>query len=191
MILYLTDVSIYLYTASSLQRCRLGDEVCYKDQGQNYLRNYKYGIPEHNVPSIEPLKIGTLRAQIGGENTPMHLNLIMTNTTVHHFGSSMVVKDLKIMATPSDITKPAKTIMMMSSPSIHVTANYNIKGKFLVLPIDSKGKVSVKLNQVDVKTVIDLQPEKRADGLTYLKIVGYEMTGRSGRYVAVTSLSLI
>ncbi|KAL7742794.1 hypothetical protein ACLKA6_019605 [Drosophila palustris] len=168
------------FLPSALQRCHLNDEVCYRIQAQNYLENYKYGIPERNVPAIEPLKVGTLRAQIGSKDSPMQLNLVMTNTSVHHFGSSMVVKSLTISATPGDFSKPAQTIMVMSSPQLDVTANYHLKGKFLILPIDSKGKVSIKLNQVDVTTVIDIQPEKRPDGLHYLKITGYKMTQKIG-----------
>lgn len=170
-------------SASSIKRCHLGDEVCYKTQAQNYLEFYKYGIPEHNVPSIEPLKIGTLRTQIGGEDSSIQLNLLMTNTSAHHFGSSMVVKSLTIMASPEDLSKPARTIMIMSSPLLNVTANYYVKGKFLILPINSKGKLSIILRQVDVKTVIDMLPEKREDGLHYLKITDYKMTVKTGRLV--------
>ncbi|XP_034489592.1 circadian clock-controlled protein [Drosophila innubila] len=179
-LLWICGVVAEGFIPSSIKRCHLGDEACYKTQAQNYLEYYKYGIPEHNVPSIEPLKIGTLRSQIGGKDTPMQLNLLMTNTSAHHFGSSMVVKSLTIMATPDDLSKPAKTIMIMSSPLIDVTANYHLKGKFLILPIDSKGQVSIKLRQVDVNTVIDMLPEKRTDGLHYLKITGYKMTVETG-----------
>ncbi|ALC49899.1 CG2650 [Drosophila busckii] len=153
---------------SPLKRCQLNDAACYEAQAQSFLRVFKHGMPALDMPSIEPLQLGTLRINSGGHSSSLQFNLLLTNATMHNFGNSVTIKSIKGFS--KDLSKPLKLTFLVNSPSLEVRANYDVDGKILILPIVSKGDLVINLHQVVGKTRILAQPEQRDDGHTYLKI---------------------
>ncbi|TDG41838.1 hypothetical protein AWZ03_011728 [Drosophila navojoa] len=159
-----------------MSHCTLHDEACIMEQAKIYFRAFKYGIPAWNIPSVEPLQLGTLRIKSGGASDSMQFNLIMRNTTLHHFSDRATLKSLKGFS--ADLTKPLKLIWIVSSPDIEVRANYEVDGKLLILPIVSKGTMVINLSQMQSRTRITALPENRQDGHSYLKITDYRTVAK-------------
>lgn len=169
-------LSLSLNAADQLQRCRVDDEACILRQTQTYVRLYKNGIPERNVPSIDPLQLGTLSINSGGDTDSVQFNLIMRNTTLHNFADTVIFKTAKGFT--KDLTKPLKLLWSVTLPAVEVRADYDVEGKILILPIVSHGKLVVKLNEMQSRSRIRAIPEKRADGHTYLKVTEYKSVGK-------------
>lgn len=152
------------------------DEACILEQVKIFFRNFRDGIPDWNVPSIEPIHLGTLRIKIGSGSDSMQFNMIMRNTTLHNFADRASVKSLKGFT--EDLTKPVNIVWVASSPGIEVHANYEVDGKLLILPIVSKGTMVISLSQLQSRTRVNAVPEKRPDGHSYLKITDYKTSAK-------------
>ncbi|EDW62291.1 circadian clock-controlled protein daywake [Drosophila virilis] len=159
-----------------LQRCRVDDEACILRQTQTYVRLYKNGIPERNVPSIDPFQLGTLSINSGGDTDSVQFNLIMSNTTLHNFADTVIFKSAKGFT--KDLNKPLKLLWSVTLPAVELRADYEVEGKILILPIVSHGKLVIKLNEMQSRSRIRATPEKRADGHTYLKVTEYKSVGK-------------
>ncbi|XP_034105971.1 circadian clock-controlled protein daywake-like [Drosophila albomicans] len=159
------------YIPSALVRCSVDDKNCFKTQAEQYVKYYKNGIPEHGIPGVEPLELGALNFRLGNSNSPLQMELEATNVAVANFGNGLIVDSLQINASATDLTTPFNVIWKISFPELDINADYTLKGKFLILPMNSKGKLKAKLTKVVVTATCFNQPEKRKDGNTYLKIV--------------------
>lgn len=146
------------------------------EQVKIYFRDFKYGISEWNIPSVEPLQLGTLRIESGGASDSIQFNLIMRDTTLHHFSDRAILKSLKGFS--ADLTRPLKLVWVVTSPDIEVRANYEVDGKLLILPIVSKGTMIINLSQMQSRTRLTAVPEKRTDGHSYLKITDYKTVAK-------------
>ncbi|KAH8270681.1 hypothetical protein KR044_005713 [Drosophila immigrans] len=171
VLLAICGISAKGFFPSSLGRCPVDDEQCFKTQAQKYVDHYKFGIPEQNIPSIEPLEVGAMHFQLGSEKSSFEMNLMVPNAFISNFGNNLTVISLKINASTTDLSAPVNVIWKFSFPQLVIDADYALKGKFLILPLDSKGKIKVTLTKVVVTATAFMQPEKRADGNIYLKIL--------------------
>ncbi|XP_030378123.1 circadian clock-controlled protein [Scaptodrosophila lebanonensis] len=178
LIVAASDVAAKDTFPAPLKRCRVDDEACIVRQGQAFFQNFKNGLPDRQIPSLEPLQLGTLRVVSGGPGDSLHFTLVLTDTTLHNFGDSVVVKSLKGFT--KDLTKPLKLTFVTAMPELELHAKYDVNGKILILPIVSQGDVVMKLTKVLAKTRISAEPDKRADGRTYLKIVEYKTVTKVG-----------
>lgn len=158
-------------TAAAIKRCRMQDETCLREQTKNYFVNYAQGIPEHGVPAIEPLQLGTLHINSGENSASLQFSLTMMNTTMHHFSESVQLRSIKGFT--RDLSKPMKLFWVITLPELEVRAQYDVNGKILILPIVSQGDVIINLYNVQAKSRVTVEAEKRADGQNYLKIVDY------------------
>ncbi|EDW05829.2 circadian clock-controlled protein daywake [Drosophila mojavensis] len=161
---------------SPMKHCTLHDEACILEQVKIYFREFKYGLPAWNIPSVEPLQLGTLRIKSGGASDSMQFSLIMRDTTLHHFSDRAILRSVKGFS--ADLTKPLKLIWIVNSPDIEVRANYEVDGKLLILPIVSKGTMVINLSQMQSKTRITAVPEQRPDGHSYLKVTDYKTVAK-------------
>lgn len=73
-----------------------------------------------------------------------------------------------------DLTRPLKLTLLLDNPELEVRAKYDVDGKLLILPIVSKGDLTIRLNDVHTKVWITAEPVKRSDGHTYLNITDYK-----------------
>lgn len=141
-------------------------------QAEIYFHSYAQGIPEYGVPPIEPLQLGTVQINSGQSSGSLQFSLRMMNTTMHHFSESVQVKSIKGFS--RDLSKPMKLYWAISTPEVEVRAKYDVNGKILILPVVSQGDVVINLRNVHAKSRITVEPEQRADGQSYLKIVDYK-----------------
>lgn len=175
--------------ASALEACPANDDVCFTKQAQIFVSAYKHGIPDRKVPSLEPINVSNLNIPIGDKDSSMHLHLNTFNTTVHNFGNSVIVKSLKIRG--SDLDKPVKVNIIFTAPYVIIRGDYELKGKLLILPINSAGKMDIRVDNVKIETRIVFKPELAADGHSYLKIDSFKPTGSLKGWVTSSTIRII
>lgn len=116
--------------------------------------------------------MGNLKFPIGDKDSSMHLQLNTFNTTVHNVGDSMIVKSLKIRG--QDLDKPVKVNIVLTVAQAVISGNYELKGKLLILPLNSAGKIQIRVDNLSIETRIVFKPELAADGHSYLKIASFK-----------------
>ncbi|KAH8388792.1 hypothetical protein KR200_004360 [Drosophila serrata] len=158
-----------------MKLCKVEDETCFVAQAQAFLKAFKLGIPELQVGSLEPLNLGTVRVESGGHSESVSFKLLLTQAKLYDLANKGVVKSLKGFVKDPTFGKPLKLVMVIDVPQLELRAKYDVNGKLLILPIISKGDVSLKMNDVQVKSRITAMPEKRSDGHTYLSITDYKV----------------
>lgn len=96
----------------------------------NYLRPYlKMGVPEYNIPSLEPLKLKKLSLSL-----TKSLRILLTDVSVEG-ASNFEINEVKI-----DLNNLLDNILVnVDLPNIVVDANYEVDGKVLLLPIRGSG----------------------------------------------------
>ncbi|BES97643.1 Haemolymph juvenile hormone Hypothetical protein protein (JHBP) [Nesidiocoris tenuis] len=102
------------------------------------------GIPELNVPSIEPLKLENLVLQHGG---PM-LKFQGSNFVVAG-ASKFEIQDFK-----ADVKK-LNFRVKIRFPKILITALYEVRGRFLSLNLQGNGPIAVTAENVEGNVVIN------------------------------------
>ncbi|EDV45663.1 circadian clock-controlled protein [Drosophila erecta] len=153
---------------SPLKRCKLEDETCLVAQAQTFFKAFKNGIPERHVGSLEPIELDRIRIESGGHSDSLQFKLLISDAKLHNLSTTAIVKGLKGFT--KDLTKPLKLTLLMENPEVEVHAKYDVDGKLLILPIVSKGDLTIRLKDVQVKTRITAEPVKRSDGHTYLNV---------------------
>ncbi|KAH8366657.1 hypothetical protein KR084_010917 [Drosophila pseudotakahashii] len=170
-----------------MKRCKVEDESCFVAQAQAFFGAFQRGIPERQVGGLEPIDLGTMRVESGGHSESLQFKLVMSNAKLYNLAKSSVVKSMKGFT--KDLTKPLKLTMVMDAPQLEVRAKYDVNGKLLILPIVSKGDVTIRLDEVQIKSRIMAEPVKRADGHTYLNITDYKtITKIKGGHFDMTNL---
>ncbi|KMZ07952.1 circadian clock-controlled protein daywake [Drosophila simulans] len=157
---------------SPLKRCKLQDEACLVAQAQTFFQAFKNGIPERQVAALEPIALGTLLIESGGHSDSLKFKLTMSDAKLYNLANSMMVKSLKGFT--KDLTRPLKLTLLLDNPELEVRAKYDVDGKLLILPIVSKGDLTIRMNDVQTKVRITAEPVKRSDGHTYLNITDYK-----------------
>ncbi|XP_016937198.2 circadian clock-controlled protein daywake isoform X1 [Drosophila suzukii] len=172
---------------SPLKRCKVEDESCHVTQAQTFLDAFKKGISGRQVPGLEPIYLGTLRVESGGHSESLQFKLVMSDAKLYNLANSAVVKSMKGFS--KDLTKPLKLTMVMDAPELVVRAKYDVNGKLLILPIVSKGDLTIRLNEVQTKSRVMVEPVRRSDGHTYLNITDYKtITKIKGGHFDMTNL---
>ncbi|XP_029169773.1 circadian clock-controlled protein [Nylanderia fulva] len=95
----------------------------------NYLKPYlKTGVPEYNIPSLEPLKLKKLSV------SPTNGVQIMATDINVDGASNFIINKVKIKLNPLD-----QILAEVDLPNILVEGNYEIDGKVLLLPLRGSG----------------------------------------------------
>ncbi|KAL7742795.1 hypothetical protein ACLKA6_019606 [Drosophila palustris] len=161
-----------------LQRCHVDDESCIKAQAQAYIEHYKQGMPDLKIPSIDPLELNEVRALNKGAKSALTFKLLLSNTTLHKFGTTVVVQSVHGFS--KDLSRPMKLSWDLFAPELEVHANYDVNGRIMILPLISKGSIVIHLNQVQAKSRVTVVPQKHNDGHYYLKISEYKTDSKVG-----------
>ncbi|XP_054273334.1 protein takeout-like isoform X2 [Macrosteles quadrilineatus] len=118
------------------------------------------GIPEHNIPPIEPLVIPMVMLQQGTSAVNYHANLknIMVFGLANYQFKNVVLNANKLMAAAR-----------IEIPNIMLLSDYTIKGRALVVPIQGNGIFRANLTNVQADVMIAANLKKRK-GEDYLHI---------------------
>ncbi|XP_017473411.1 PREDICTED: circadian clock-controlled protein-like isoform X2 [Rhagoletis zephyria] len=146
-----------------ITKCHFGDEKCLIEQAHKLLKKAATGIPENNIPSLEPLKVEKIE-MLGDKNSALKVDLVMSDVEFYNYTKA---KLLSIKGFSKDLSKPMKLVSQNINPRMTIKAKYKVNGNILVLPIKGEGLLTMVLDNVKSRIVTTMKPEQR-NGKTYL-----------------------
>ncbi|KAK4877780.1 hypothetical protein RN001_010286 [Aquatica leii] len=151
--------------ASNFPICKLNPKElpeCFAKAVEDTLKILKNPVPELGLPSIDPIEVESLQFQGGSGNIVLNQNL--KNVKIFNMPSTKVTK-AEINIEGYEFNNVLHTFV----PEMKFTANCELIGKILLLPI--RGNGNLDLNIYNLTAVISMrggQVEKKK--ITYLKI---------------------
>lgn len=91
------------------------------------------GIPELTIPSCDPLEIKQI--SLHQDSGPININSQFENVKIYGLST------FRIRAVRIDVEK-GKFRLRLWFPDLHMTADYYVKGKFLMVPMIGNGKAT-------------------------------------------------
>ncbi|XP_063823320.1 circadian clock-controlled protein daywake-like [Ostrinia nubilalis] len=138
-----------------IQRCDI-DEAnltdCVREQIVNSLPHFTKGVPELNVPSLDPVKLDDIKIDGNG------LLLKFTEAAMHGL-SNAELTDLKLNLGELD-----EEFSLSFKCNFSLTAQYEVDGRILILPIKGKGDAFVYAQGVQVRIDSKLIHVKNSKG---------------------------
>ncbi|XP_047522660.1 protein takeout [Pieris napi] len=172
MFLFLFFIVSSVIAESSLPaeftRCRQNDvaiDECLKHAVPDALRKMKKGVSELAVPPLEPLAVSGMNIEAGAG--PVVIAQNYKNIQLHGLTDTVVTNykaDLKHYRLRTESL----------TPKMEFVADYVMKGRILVLPIQGKGMANVTMVNLVVKHDLIGEPIER-DGETYMRIRDYRV----------------
>ncbi|XP_066140955.1 circadian clock-controlled protein daywake-like [Euwallacea fornicatus] len=142
-----------------------------------YLRpKLKEGIPELNVPSIEPLPLNEIKLRSGPNQARINANI--TNLLVH--GPS----DFKIIDLKTDLQK-TRFVAQFTIPNLHFEGDYDIDMNILFLKYQGKGPIRGNFTNYVFNCIFKGDKIQR-DNDTYIQFRKFSLklfTGKSYLYL--------
>ncbi|KAJ0179413.1 hypothetical protein K1T71_005125 [Dendrolimus kikuchii] len=105
--------------------------ACVKTQIENSLNSFAKGIPELDVPSLDPVQLDNIIIDGNG------LKLAFTNASMHGISNSKLT-NLKVA-----LGKMDEAFSLSFKANLSLTAHYEADGQILVLPIKGNGDALV------------------------------------------------
>ncbi|PZC80660.1 hypothetical protein B5X24_HaOG214227 [Helicoverpa armigera] len=149
-------------------KCRQKDaklNECLKMAVPDALRRMKKGIPSLSVPQMEPLHVNSIDVDSG--SGPVVITQMYKNIKLHGLTDSVLTlykADLKNYRLRTDSI----------TPKMEFIADYIMRGRILLLPIQGKGLANITMVNLVVKHDLIGEPVKR-DGQTYMHIKDYRV----------------
>ncbi|XP_023954809.2 uncharacterized protein LOC112058318 [Bicyclus anynana] len=123
----------YKTKPSFIRTCFKGDpefDDCSKDAVQNLFNALGPGLPEIDLPSLDPLNIPQIRILQG--DGPVNVNAALDNVVVTGFGKTEVLLSQVDGRTYDFYTK-------VRVPKIRIEGTYDLRGKILLIPLVGSG----------------------------------------------------
>jgi hypothetical protein len=150
-----------------LHVCKRNDpkiETCIKKSVEDLRPKLMTGVPEYNIPSLEPL---LLKELVAAEGTG---GLRITARDVHAYGASdFVVQKLRV---DTDKLRFALDILL---PHLYIEGMYEIDGRVLLLPIKGNGPMTGNFTDAMGSVKIQAHTYKDGDGRDHLGLTELRM----------------
>ncbi|KAF5281779.1 hypothetical protein FQR65_LT14526 [Abscondita terminalis] len=160
-----------LQLPDSFQICKLSDPdlaQCLKTAIQDALPLVKDGLPEFNFPSIEPIEIEALTIEQGANAVHMVQNY--KNVKLHGISKAKLnTVDLQHNENEVVLTLHAHF------DELRLESDYDLNGRFMVMPVSGKGKSVTILRDVSATSVIKTKHRKKK-GVLYSNIEEFLVT---------------
>lgn len=118
-----------------------------------YTECFYIGIPELGVPACEPLEINSLA--LNQASGPIHIKSNFKNVKLYG------LSDFKIRAVRINVDK-AKFRLRLWFPELYMNSDYHVKGKFLMVPLEGRGKAFGNFSDIDA--VVSLKSDRILQG---------------------------
>ncbi|XP_066598660.1 protein takeout [Prorops nasuta] len=153
--------------------CKKNDpnvEACIQDSVENLKPFLMRGLPEYNIPSLEPLLLKELVATEGTGG------IRITARNVRAYGAS----DFSITRLKVDLEEQ-KFAVDIALPHLHMEGNYEIDGRVLLLPIRGSGPMSGNFSECTGAVRFRGVVEKNEADEDHLKISEFRLKISIGR----------
>ncbi|XP_053600367.1 circadian clock-controlled protein daywake-like [Plodia interpunctella] len=150
------------FLPSYITPCKLEDKEladCVREQIKISLPHFTKGVPEFNVPSIDPVKLDDIKIDGNG------LVLTFTQAAMHGLSKSELT-DLRVKIGDSD-----EDFKLAFKGNLSLTAKYEVDGRILILPIQGKGDAFVYAQGVEVEINSKLSHVKDKQNRTHFKLI--------------------
>ena len=77
-------------TANVIKKCNFNDSSCIIEQINSLHTNYYGGVPELNLPSLDPFKVDSMQIILPPTN-PISMSLYMKNLKIYGFSDTRAV----------------------------------------------------------------------------------------------------
>ncbi|XP_001607045.1 circadian clock-controlled protein [Nasonia vitripennis] len=147
--------------------CKRNDpqiEACIKKSVEDLRPKLMTGVPEYNIPSLEPLLLKELVAAEGAGG------LKITAKDVHAYGASdFVVQKLRV-----DVSQ-LRFALDILLPHLYIEGQYEIDGRVLLLPIRGNGPMTGNFTDATGSVKIQAGLFKDDQGNDHLKLSEFRM----------------
>nr|XP_014092866.2 circadian clock-controlled protein daywake [Bactrocera oleae] len=146
-----------------ITKCHFADEKCMIEQAQKLMKKAATGVPERDIPALEPLELGNIE-MLGDKNSALKVDLVMSDVECYNYTKSRITS---IKGFSKDLSKPMKVVTQNINPRIIIKSKYKVNGNILVLPIRGEGELTMILDNVKTRFTTTLTVEER-DGKHFL-----------------------
>ncbi|XP_076238609.1 circadian clock-controlled protein daywake [Calliopsis andreniformis] len=148
-----------------IQVCKRNDpnlSQCIKNSVENFRPHLVAGVPDYNIPSLEPLMLKELVSTSGG-----NIKLKLKNVLVHG-ASNFTVQRLKANV------ETLRFVVELGFSKLSIEGDYDVDGKVILLRLQGSGPMTGNFS--DCKGLVKLQAERTqgADGQTYVRMVEFK-----------------
>lgn len=159
---------IFVTSSGQVEKCPYEDTKCVEKVANEIFSNKLSGINEINLAPLDPLKVSDCVVKTN-EKSPINLEIRFSNLMLHGFKGTTASK---IKGFKKDITGVFS--MILKNKVNYLIGNYEMKGKFLVLPIFGKGPCNITLVEPTFTASFKAEPNDK-DGKQYLKIKEFKL----------------
>ncbi|XP_047513300.1 circadian clock-controlled protein daywake-like [Pieris napi] len=153
----------YKTKPSFVKTCSLSDpdfDDCSKTAVQLLFNALGPGLPEIDLPPLDPLKIPKIRILQG--DGPVNVNAALDDVTVSGFGKTDVLLSQVDSKTYDFYTK-------VRVPKIRIEGTYDLKGKILLIPLVGRGRCWFEPSNMTIDIVSDVKLYEK-DGFTFFNV---------------------
>ncbi|XP_050674660.1 circadian clock-controlled protein daywake-like [Leptidea sinapis] len=140
--------------------CKQTDKACMISSAEEVIKRMVPGIPEFDMPSIDPLYVESVR------NDGVNLKLGFRNMNIYGVGKCKVkdlVRNFGNNTIRIDVECPLKAV-----------GQYDLKGKMLFLEAFGDGDFEIKTKKVIISVTLKTKITKGADGKEHWKATGFD-----------------
>ncbi|XP_005186904.2 circadian clock-controlled protein daywake-like [Musca domestica] len=151
-----------------LKACTPKDELCQRKRVVEFFQTYSNGIPELDIPSLNPMYLGNINAK-GQGNENLNLNINMIDVLLYNYTN---IECLDVKGVTGDMTKPAHLTFKVKNPHLIVRTRCHLSGKLLIFNVE--GETDLEVHMMNTTTVIDVDLEPYSEGdQSYFKATSF------------------
>ncbi|XP_073835324.1 circadian clock-controlled protein daywake-like [Musca autumnalis] len=153
---------------SFLKACTAEDELCQRENVVSFFKTYSNGVPELDIPQLEPLSLGKFNIKHQG-NPNFNLNMFIKDVQLvnHTKIECLAVKGFK-----KDVTKPTHITMLIRHPYLTLQAHCHLKGKLLIFNAEGDADLEIRMINTTSAIDVDLEPYTK-DNRSYFNATSY------------------
>ncbi|XP_014278508.1 protein takeout [Halyomorpha halys] len=133
---------------------------CVLKQSSAVIKTLVKGDPKFGIPVLDPMYIPKIEQTEGGTKS-ISLNLTLEKINLYGISKAEIIK-------PEIDTSKKFLKLIVHVPQLKLISDYNLSGKFLVVPVTGKGKSTILVDDVMVTYIyrFKLAKKKGADYVT-------------------------
>ncbi|RVE49226.1 hypothetical protein evm_006118 [Chilo suppressalis] len=149
-------------SAPFIKPCAKSDSACIQASARAAIPYFITGVPELGISSLDPLKLAVIKGDQEG------LRLTFTNTVVTGLRDAAI----------EDIKQDAGKLTVTARSSVALRGDYTLGGRLLLFPIRGEGKYNIKIQDIVIKSTVDLKSVEGADGKPHWNITKWRHSYR-------------
>ncbi|XP_075157206.1 circadian clock-controlled protein daywake-like [Haematobia irritans] len=148
--------------------CSITDEECHKRCVETFFESYANGIPELDVPTMNPLYIGNASIK-GNGNENANLDVHLVDLRIYN---STRVKCMGLKGFKKDVTAKMHLTMKIKTLEPVARTHCYLNGKLLIFNVNGEADLELHLRNISSIIKIDLEPYSK-DKRIYLKATSW------------------